>query len=69
MLRDSLLEQSFKRVRRPKMTGFRKIPKGLRTSVDSKQVGQYLDRVLEITGELGLKDSASTGLARYVNPV
>jgi hypothetical protein len=51
------------------MTGFRKIPKGLRTSVDSKQVGQYLDRVLEITGELGLKDSASTGLARYVNPV
>ncbi|MGA8025796.1 MAG: hypothetical protein WB992_01535 [Bryobacteraceae bacterium] len=38
---------------RPKTRGdwFRTISQHSRTNIDSKQVGQYLDRVLEIIGE------------------
>ncbi len=32
---------------------FRKIPEQVRSSIDSKQVGRYLDRVFEIIVECG----------------
>jgi very-short-patch-repair endonuclease len=53
LLRESLLEEFIQKRPKTKDDWFRKIPQDLRTSVDSKQVGQYLDRVLEIIGEFG----------------
>jgi hypothetical protein len=53
LLHNSLLEEFIQKRPKTKDDWFRKIPQDLRTSVDSKQVGQYLDRVLEIIGECG----------------
>jgi hypothetical protein len=51
LLRRSLLDEFVQT--RPKTRGdrFGKIPHHLRSSVDSRQVGKYLDRVLEIIAE------------------
>ena len=51
LLRNDLLEEFV--VKRPKTRDdwFRKIPQHFRTTADSKQVGKYLDRVLEIIAE------------------
>jgi very-short-patch-repair endonuclease len=51
LLQNSLLEEFIQKRPKTKDDWFRKIPQDLRTSVDSKQVGQYLDRVLEIIRE------------------
>jgi len=51
LLRDSLLEEFIQKRPKTKDDWFRKIAQDLRTSVDSKQVGQYLDRVLAIIAE------------------
>ena len=51
LLRKSLLEEFILMRPKNKEDWFRKIPQDLRTSVDSKQVGRYLDRVLEIIAE------------------
>lgn len=51
LLRNSLLEEFLQKRPRTRDDWFRKIPQDLRTSVDSRQVGQYLDRVLEILAE------------------
>lgn len=51
LLRDSLLEEFIQKRPKTKDDWFRKIAQDLRTSVDSKQVGQYLDRVRAIIAE------------------
>jgi very-short-patch-repair endonuclease len=51
LLRKSLLEEFVRTRPKTKDDWFRKLPQHLRTSVDSKQVGKYLDRVLEIIAE------------------
>ena len=51
LLRESLLEEFIQKRPKTKDDWFRKIPQEFRTNVESKQVGRYLDRVLEIIGE------------------
>lgn len=48
LLRKSLLDEFVETRPKSRDEWFRKIPQHLRTSVDSKQVAKYLDRVLEI---------------------
>jgi hypothetical protein len=50
-LREDLLEEFIEKRPRTKDDWFRKIPEQMRSRVDSKQVGKYLDRVLEIIAE------------------
>jgi hypothetical protein len=51
LLRKSLLDEFVQMRPKTRNDWFRKIPQHLRVSVDSKQVGKYLDRVLEIIVE------------------
>jgi very-short-patch-repair endonuclease len=51
LLRKSLLEEFIQKRPKTKDDWFRKIPEKIRSSVDSRQVGQYLGRVLEIIAE------------------
>jgi very-short-patch-repair endonuclease len=51
LLRNDLLEEFVDKRPKTRDDWFRRIPQILRTSVDSRQVGQYLDRVLEIIAE------------------
>jgi very-short-patch-repair endonuclease len=51
LLRDSLLEEFIQKRPKTKDDWFRKIPQEFRTNVESKQVGRYLERVLEIIAE------------------
>jgi REase_MTES_1575 len=53
LLRKSLLEEFLQKRPKTRDEWFRKIPQDLRVSVDSKQVGKYLDRVLGIIAESG----------------
>jgi very-short-patch-repair endonuclease len=48
LLNQDLLEELIRKRPRTKDDWFRKIPERMRSGVDSKQVGRYLDRVLEI---------------------
>jgi very-short-patch-repair endonuclease len=48
LLRPDLLEEFLDKRPKTRDEWFRKIPQNLRTTVDSKQVSQYLDRVLRI---------------------
>jgi len=48
LLRKSLLDEFIQTRPKTREEWFRKIPHHLRTSVDSRQVGKYLDRVLEV---------------------
>jgi len=51
LLHKDLLDEFVQKRPKTKDDWFRKIPQDLRVRVDSKQVGKYLDRVLEILGE------------------
>ena len=51
LLRDDLLEAFIEKRPKTKDEWFRRIPQPMRSGVDSKQVGKYLDRVLGIIGE------------------
>jgi len=51
LLRKSLLEEFIVKRPRTRADWFRVFPESVRTSVDSKQVGRYLDRVLAIIAE------------------
>ena len=51
LLGSDLLEEFMQKRPKTKDEWFRKIPEQMRTGVDSKQVGKYLGRVLEIIGE------------------
>ncbi len=51
LLRKTLLDEFMSKRPKTKSEWFSKIPQELRASVDSKQVGQYLDRVLQIIAE------------------
>jgi hypothetical protein len=51
LLREDLLEEFIEKRPKTKDEWFKKIPQPLRAGVDSKQVGKYLPRVLEIIGE------------------
>jgi very-short-patch-repair endonuclease len=51
LLRKDLLEEFVEKRPKTRDDWFRKIPQHFRTAADSKQVGQYLDRVLEIIAE------------------
>jgi very-short-patch-repair endonuclease len=51
LLRSDLLEEFVEKRPKTRDDWFRKIPQHFRTTVDSKQVGEYLDRVLEIIAE------------------
>jgi very-short-patch-repair endonuclease len=51
LLQDGLLEEFILKRPRNKDEWFRKIPQDLRIKVDSRQVGRYLDRVLDIIRE------------------
>ncbi len=51
LLRNDLLEEFVDKRPKSKDDWFRKIPQQFRITVDSKQVGRYLDRVLEIIAE------------------
>jgi phosphatidylinositol kinase/protein kinase (PI-3 family) len=53
LLRKRLLEEFVEKRPKTRDEWFRKIPQDLRASVDSKQVGKYLDRVLAILAESG----------------
>ena len=53
LLRKGLLEEFVQKRPKTRDEWFRKIPQDLRVSVDSKQVGKYLDRVLAIIAESG----------------
>jgi len=48
LLRKSLLDEFVETRPKSREDWFRRIPQHLRSSVDSKQVAKYLDRVLEI---------------------
>jgi hypothetical protein len=48
LLRPSLLEEFLDKRPTTRDEWFRKIPQHLRTTVDSKQVSQYLDRILQL---------------------
>jgi very-short-patch-repair endonuclease len=51
LLRKDLLEEFIEKRPRTREEWFRRIPGQMRSGVDSKQVGRYLDRVLEIIAE------------------
>ena len=51
LLRDDLLEAFLEKRPKTRDEWFRRIPQHMRSGVDSKQVGKYLDRVLGIIGE------------------
>jgi very-short-patch-repair endonuclease len=51
LLRNDLLEEFIEKRPRTRDDWFRKISQNFRTTVDSKQVGRYLDRVLGIIAE------------------
>jgi hypothetical protein len=51
LLRNDLLEEFVEKRPKTRDDWFRKIAPQFRTTVDSKQVGRYLDRVLEIIAE------------------
>lgn len=51
LLRKTLLDEFMLKRPKTKTEWFAKIPQELRASVDSKQVSQYLDRVLEVIAE------------------
>jgi hypothetical protein len=51
LLRRSLLEEFIAKRPKTKADWFRVFPESVRTSVDSKQVGRYLDRVLQMIAE------------------
>ena len=51
LLRKTLLDEFVQKRPKTKEDWFRKIPQDLRASVESRQVGQYLDRVLEVIAE------------------
>jgi hypothetical protein len=51
LLRNDLLEEFVEKRPKSRDDWFRKIPQQFRTTVDSKQVGRYLDRILEIIAE------------------
>ncbi|MGA3241825.1 MAG: AAA domain-containing protein [Bryobacteraceae bacterium] len=51
LLQKDLLEEFIENRPKTRDDWFRRIPQQLRTNVDSKQVGRYLDRVLEIIAE------------------
>jgi very-short-patch-repair endonuclease len=53
LLREDLLEEFIEKRPTTRDDWFRSIPEQMRSSVDSKQVGKYLDRVLEIIAECG----------------
>jgi len=50
-LRQALLDELIEKRPKTRDDWFRKIPQNLRISVDSRQVGKYLDRVLDIISE------------------
>jgi hypothetical protein len=51
LLRKSLLDEFVEKRPKTREDWFRKFPQHLRVSVDSRQIGKYLDRVLEIIAE------------------
>ena len=51
LLRDDLIEAFLEKRPKNRDEWFRRIPQHMRSGVDSKQVGKYLDRVLGIIGE------------------
>jgi len=51
LLQDGLLEVFLQKRPKTKEEWFGKIPQGLRTGVDSRQVGRFLDRILEIISD------------------
>jgi hypothetical protein len=53
LLRDGVLEEFIQKRPRSRDEWFRKIPEQVRSSIDSKQVGRYLDRVLGIIVDCG----------------
>lgn len=53
LLRKDLLEEFIEKRPKTRDDWFRRIPEQMRSVVDSKQVGKYLDRVLEIIAEHG----------------
>jgi hypothetical protein len=53
LLSDALLEEFTEKQPHTRHDWFRKIPQQYRTNVESKQVGEYLDRVLEVIAEYG----------------
>ena len=57
LLRNDLLEEFVDKRPKSREDWFRKIPLQFRTSIDSKQVGRYLDRILEIIAEYNSKEA------------
>lgn len=53
LFRDGILEELIQKRPKTRNEWFRKIPEQVRCSIDSKQVGRYLDRVFEIIVECG----------------
>jgi hypothetical protein len=53
LLDRDLLEEFIQKRPKTKDDWFRKIPEQMRSGVDSRQVGKYLGRVLEIIAECG----------------
>ncbi len=51
LLSQALLDELVQKRPKTRDEWFQRIPQGLRISVDSRQVGKYLDRVLEIISE------------------
>ena len=51
LLNDSLMEEFLQKRPKSKADWFNRIPQHFRANIDSKQVGRYLDRVLEIIAE------------------
>jgi hypothetical protein len=51
LLRKSLLDEFVEKRPKTRDDWFRKFPQHLRVSIDSRQTGKYLDRVLEIIAE------------------
>jgi hypothetical protein len=56
LLRDDVLEEFIQKRPKTRDEWFRKIPEQMRTSIDSKQVGRYLDRVVEVVADCGQDD-------------
>ncbi len=53
LLREDILEEFIQKRPKTRDEWFRKIPEQVRSSIDSKQVGSYLNRVLEIVIDCG----------------
>jgi very-short-patch-repair endonuclease len=53
LLRDDVIEEFIHKRPRTRDEWFRKIPEPMRTSIDSKQVGRYLDRIFELILDCG----------------